>query len=96
MPACTLYNCHMSTISSILDHYLEPVTSMFSREMAEAIVNRKPDERMVARVAELGRKADDGTLTEHERAEYQDFVDAGDLIALIKSKAKRFLDENPG
>jgi hypothetical protein len=86
----------MSTITSILDHYLEPVTAMFNREMAEAIVNRKPDESMVARVAELGRKADEGTLTEEERAEYKNFVDAGDLIALIKSKARRFLEEHPG
>jgi len=64
--------------------------------MAEAIVIRNPDDRMVARVAELGRKAGEGTLTEQERAEYQDYVDAGDLIALLKSKARRFLDENPG
>jgi hypothetical protein len=85
----------MSTISSILDHYLEPVSSMLSREMAEAIINRKPDECLVARVEELGRKADAGTLTEEEHREYKDIVDAGDLIALLKSKARRFLDENP-
>jgi hypothetical protein len=86
----------MSTISSILDHYFEPVASMFTREMAEAIVNRQPDERIVARVAELGRKADDGTLTEEERDEYKEIVDAGDLIALLKSKARQYLDELPG
>jgi hypothetical protein len=86
----------MSTISSILDHYLEPVSTMFSREMAEAIINRKPEEHMVARVEELGRKADDGTLTEEERREYKDIVDAGDLISLLKSKARRYLDESPG
>lgn len=69
---------------------------MLTREMAEAIVNRQPDARLVARVAELGRKADDGTLTEEERDEYKDLIDAGDLIALLKTKARRFLDENPG
>jgi hypothetical protein len=85
----------MSTLSAIVGHYLEPVTSMFTREMAEAIVNRKPDERMVARVQELGCKADEGTLTEEESREYQDIIDAGDLVSLLKSKARRFLDENP-
>lgn len=84
----------MSTISSILDHYLAPVIPMFSREMAEVIVNRQPDAKLVARVAELGIKAGDGTLTEEERVEYQALVEAGDLISLIKSKARRFLDEN--
>jgi hypothetical protein len=85
----------MSAISTILDYYFEPVTPMFTREMAEAIVNRQPDPNIVARVAELGRKADDGTLTECEREEYTELVDAGDLIALLKSKARRFLDDNP-
>jgi hypothetical protein len=64
--------------------------------MAEAIVNRQPDPRMAARVVELGRKAVEGTLTECEREEYTELVDAGDLIALLKTKARRSLDENPG
>jgi hypothetical protein len=86
----------MSTITSILDYYFEPVTAMFNREMAEAIVNRKPDPRLVARVVELGQKSNDGTLTEEEREEYKCIVDAGDMISLLKSKARRFLDESPG
>jgi hypothetical protein len=86
----------MSTLTSIFDYYFEPVTAMFNREMAEAIINREPDPRLVARVAELGQKSDDGTLTEEEREEYKCIVDAGDMISLLKSKARRFLDENPG
>jgi hypothetical protein len=85
----------MSTLTSILDYYFEPVTAVFNREIAEAIICRKPDPRLVARVAELGRKSDDGTLTEEEREEYKCLVDAGDMISLLKSKARRFLDENP-
>lgn len=91
-----VYNSTMSMLTTILDYYFEPVTSMFNREMAEAIVNRKPDPQIAARVVELGRKSDDGTLTEVERDEYRDLVDAGDLISLLKSKARRFLDETSG
>lgn len=86
----------MSTLTSILDYYFEPVTAMFNREMAEAIINRAPDPQLVARVTELGQKSDAGTLTEEEREEYKCIVDAGDMISLLKSKARRFLDENPG
>jgi hypothetical protein len=86
----------MSTISSILDHYFEPVTTMFTREMAEALVNRKPDEQVAARVAELGHKADEGTLTDEELDEYKTLVDAGDLVALLKTRARQYLDEHPG
>jgi hypothetical protein len=85
----------MTTFTSILDYYFEPMTAMFNREMAEAIVNRKPDPRLVARVVELGRKSDDGTLTDVERDEYKTLVDAGDMISFLKSKARRFLEENP-
>jgi uncharacterized protein YnzC (UPF0291/DUF896 family) len=51
---------------------------------------------MLARVAELGRKSEDGTLTEEERYEYQHLVKVGGFLSLLKSKARRFLDENPG
>jgi hypothetical protein len=86
----------MSTITSIIEYYFEPVSTMFNREMAVAIIQRQPDPRVVARVAELGRKSDDGTLTEEEREEYKCLVDAGDMISLLKSKARRYLEENPG
>jgi hypothetical protein len=86
----------MSTITNILDHYFDPVTPMFTREMAEAVINQRPDPHIVARIAELGRKADDGSLSAEERDEYQSLVDAGDVVSLVKSKARRFLDEHPG
>jgi hypothetical protein len=90
------YNKSMSTFTSVLDYYFEPMTAMFNREMAEAIVNRKLDPRATARVIELGQKSDEGTLTDDERDEYQALVNAGDMISLLKSKARRFLDEHPG
>lgn len=86
----------MSTLSTILDHYFEPVVPMFNREIAQAIISQKPDPRMATRIAELGVKSSDGTLSDAEREEYKELVDAGDVISLIKSKARRFLDENPG
>ena len=85
----------MLTVSSILESYFEPVTPFLTREMAQAIINRKPDPRLIARVAELGEKAADGTLSDEERTEYKELVDAGDLISLLKSKAHRFLAEKP-
>jgi hypothetical protein len=43
------------------------------------------------RVAELGEKADAGTLTDAERDEYRTLADAGTLVALLKAKARRAL-----
>jgi hypothetical protein len=85
----------MATASSIFDLYFEPITTMFTREMAEAIINRKPDPRLVARVVALAQKAEDGTLTDDEREEYKHMIDLGDIVSLLKLKARDFLKQNP-
>ena len=84
----------MSTVSNYLDGYFEPVTSVFTRELAEKIVSLQPDPKAVARVTELAAKSDDGTLTDDERSELEYYVDAGDFIALFKAKARRYLAEH--
>jgi len=86
----------MATVQSYLDRYFEPVTSLFTPELAEKIVSLRPDPLVTARVKELAAKADDGTLTDDERSEYEDYVDAGDFIAMFKAKARRYLAERAG
>ena len=44
-----------------------------------------------ARIADLRRKANEGTLTPTEEAEYKDFIGAVDLISIMQAKARRFL-----
>lgn len=68
---------------------------MSDRKTMEAILSIQPPPESIARVAELGRKADDGTLTADEYREYESFVEIGDLLATLKAKARRYLDENP-
>ncbi len=84
----------MSIVSSYLDGYFEPVTSVFTRDLAEKIVSLQPDPKVVTRVSELATKSDEGTITEEERTELEYYVDAGDLIALFKAKARRYLAEH--
>ena len=69
---------------------------MTDRERAEAILRVGLDPHVIARVAELGRKADDGTLSYEEQREYECLANAGDLTATMKAKARRFLDEKSG
>lgn len=83
----------MSTVHSYLDNYFEPVISVFTPELAEKILSLHPNAKDVARVRELASKSDDGTLTEEERAELERYVEVGDFISIIKSKARRYLAE---
>jgi hypothetical protein len=83
----------MATVDGFLDRYFEPVTAVLTPELAEKIVNLRPDPAVMQRVSELAAKANEGLLTEDERSEYESYVDAGDLIATFKSKARRYLAE---
>jgi hypothetical protein len=81
----------MATVQNHLDRYFDPVVSVFTPELAEKIVSLQPEQEAIDRVNELGDKANEGALTDDERAEYKDYVDAGDFIALLKAKARRYL-----
>ena len=84
----------MSTMS-YLDRFLQPVTDAFTPEVAHAIVNLRADPELEAHINDLRRKANDGTLTPDEDAEYKDFVEAVDVISIIQSKARQFLAKHP-
>jgi hypothetical protein len=80
----------MATVSS-LDRFLDPIDGCLTPQVAQRIVEWRPDEKLRARIEELGRKADEGTLTSDEDAEYRDYLDEGDVIALLQAKARRLL-----
>jgi hypothetical protein len=77
----------MST-SDFLHRYLEPVALALTPQSARAILAVKPMPTDVARIEELGRKANEGILSDEERDEYRAYVDAGDMIAILKAKAR--------
>lgn len=70
---------------------LEPLTNAFSREVAQALVNVKTGEAAQARITELAEKCNDGLLTATERAEYESYVQAADMISLLQAKARVWL-----
>ncbi len=80
----------MST-TSYLDRFLDPVTDAFTPEMARTIVDLRADAEIEARIEILRQKANEGTLTPDEDAEYKEFVEAVDIISIIQSKARKFL-----
>ena len=81
---------YMSSVSS-LDSFLDPVHGCLTPQVAQRIVDWRPAEQLRARIEELGRKANNGTLTSEEDAEYRDYIDEGDVIALLQAKARRLL-----
>lgn len=79
----------MSTTLPTIERLLEPVTACVTLEVAQRIVDlRLDDPSTLERLDDLREKANEGTLTAEERAEYDDFVEGNDLVMLIKDQAR--------
>lgn len=77
--------------TAVLERLLAPVTRSLNVEAARKLVRLKADARTRARVDELARKCNEGELTPQERAEYERYVAAGNLIAILQAKARLLL-----
>jgi hypothetical protein len=75
----------------ILDRVLDPFTECLTPQSARKIVAFHPDPETLVRVDELAAKANIGQLSDAERNEYRDYVEAFDLVAILKSKARGVL-----
>jgi hypothetical protein len=91
-----LYCAYMGTViaSSALDGFLEPLSRCLDTESARRVVDLRVDPAIQARVEVLAERANDGALTEEERAEYAALVDAADLISILKLRVRRRLQAN--
>jgi hypothetical protein len=77
-------------MSSTLDRVFDPI---FTPAVARRIVRFRADPDVKARIQELADKSNDGLLTDAEREEYEGYVRAIDLVAILQSKARRYLAE---
>jgi hypothetical protein len=64
-----------------------------TRPLAETILSLDFPEADGARAEELNAKANDGALTEDERAELEAYANIGDLLAYWQSKARQVLQQ---
>lgn len=84
------------TATAVLDRLLDPVGRSLNGEAARALVGIKADPEAQARIEELARKCNDGELTAAERAEYETYVAAGAVIAVLQAKARARLGRPTG
>jgi len=76
---------------------LEPFAASLTADTARPLANMKADPLIQRRIDELAAKANEGKLTSEERARYETYVKMGNVLAMIKARAKRQLaEENQG
>jgi len=86
----------MATATDFLSIYIEPLVADLTPQQAQKILATKPTDDLIARVQSLGDKANSGTLTDQERAEYEYYVDVDDVIGLLKARARTVLGHPAG
>ncbi len=81
--------------TAILDRVLEPITDCLTPDVAAKLVALRADAQSQARVDELAEKANEGTLSTEERAEYDRYRDAFHFVTILQSKARKLLTKQP-
>jgi hypothetical protein len=84
-----------ATATELLGRVIAPLGRCLTPAAAKEIVSLQGDEKARRHIERLAAKCDAGRLTPEERAEYQLFVEVGDLVALLQAKARRYLAEHP-
>jgi hypothetical protein len=77
-----------------LDRLLEPVARCLPAEVARKVVQLRVDPQTQYRIDELAAKANEGTLLPTERQEYEDYVDAIDVVSIFQAKLRKMLGES--
>jgi len=80
-----------SGATAVLEEILEPVTRAFSRDLAEALVNLRASPCAEQCISEFADKCNQGLLTAEERGQYESYVNAVDLISVLRAKAPLWL-----
>lgn len=84
-----------SAESAILTRLVLPATAGMSTAFAEGVLAIGFNDEDRERVAELSRKAGEGTLTRDEQEELDSYERVGHFLSLLKSKARRSLQVPP-
>jgi hypothetical protein len=81
----------MAESTSTLDRLLDPIAECLTPDVARRIADLGLDDHTKARLEELRTKANEGSLSSGDRVEYEEIIDALDLISILRAKAKEVL-----
>lgn len=80
----------------VVERLVAPLGECMTPETARRVLALKADPDLQARVDYLAGRHTEGQLTPDEAAEYHTIVSYGTFLAVLKSKARQFLSQNPG
>jgi hypothetical protein len=81
----------MST-TDLLEQVLDPLVECLTPEAARTVVALRADPELQARLDQLADRANEGSMTPAERAEYEKFRATFHMVTLLQSKARQLLN----
>jgi len=75
-----------------LDALLDPLSRCLDAESSRRVVELQVDPPVQERIDTLAARANEGTLSDSERSEYEALINAADFISILKLKARFYLD----
>jgi hypothetical protein len=78
-------------VAQALDRLLDPLGRSLTPDSARRLVELRADPTAQARMDELADRCNEGLATADERAEYEAYVSAATLIAVLQAKARAAL-----
>jgi len=65
-----------------------PIFALLSPEQTRQLANLRGDAATANRLSELAAKANEGELSDAERAEYEAYIEANNLLAVLQAEAR--------
>jgi len=65
-----------------------PIFSLLTPEKTRQLADLQVDAALDDRLSELAAKANDGSPTDFERAEYEAYIEANNLLAVLQAEAR--------
>ena len=84
------------TSTGVLSDLLEPLSHCLDAESARRVTEFRIAPLVEERISVLAERANEGILTERERADYEAIINAADFISILKLQAQRNLKSNGG
>ncbi len=72
----------------MLDQFLDPLSRCLDAGSARRVLALGVSAPVQERVDALAERANEGLLSDDERAEYEAFINAEDFVAILKLKAR--------
>jgi len=76
---------------SAVDRLLDSVADCLNRESAERLARLQISPETLAKIEKLAERANEGILSDTDLAEYLEYVEAMDFVAILQSKASNLI-----